>query len=152
EDPGMALLATLSGVAYIAPGAGLIVVLRENQHGFALVLLMLAGIWANDTGAYTFGRLFGRHKLAPRISPNKTIEGFVGGFGLGTFVVWYGHFLISEQHGKVHPVSGTHALFIGIAVALATPVGDLFESLLKRSVDVKDSSRLLGEHGGMLDR
>jgi phosphatidate cytidylyltransferase len=156
SDQATAVLTTLAGVAYVAPAAGLIVVLRAQSHGFALVLLMLAGVWANDTGAYFTGRFLGRRKLAPRISPNKTVEGFVGGFVLGTFVVWYGHFMVTvgghHGHGGHYWMAGTRALLIGMAVALATPVGDLFESMLKRSVGVKDSGHLLGEHGGALDR
>lgn len=147
EDPLAAILATLAPVAYIAPPAGLALVVRQAESGFGIVTLFIAAVFLNDTGAYTFGRLFGRHKLAPRISPNKSIEGFVGGVLVGTFVMWYGHFIV-----KTEDFSGMEALAIGLAVALVTPLGDLFESLLKRSAGVKDSGTLLGEHGGMLDR
>ena len=150
EEPLGAILATVAPVAYIAPPAALLVVLRQAPDGFGLVLLMLFGIWANDTGAYLIGRMIGRTKLAPRISPNKSVEGFLGGFIAGTTVVWYGHFVL-QVHGKPL-LSGYDALLIGMAVSLATPVGDLFESLIKRAAKVIDSSRLLGEHGGMLDR
>lgn len=153
RNPAASLVATLAGVAYIAPAAGLAMVLRSSPHGLALVVLLLLAIWANDTGAYFTGKLVGRHKLAPRISPGKTIEGFVGGVLVGTFVMWYGHFLTGEIPGEgAHWLSGTEALGVGVAVALATPLGDLFESMVKRSVGVKDSGRLLGDHGGMLDR
>ncbi len=151
SDPSASIMVTLAGVAYIAPAMGLLVALRAYPHGFGLVLLMLAGVWANDSGAYFVGRLIGRTKLAPRISPNKTVEGFVGGFVVGTAVVWYGHHLLGKVEGHF-VVSGYDALIIGMAVALATPVGDLFESMLKRAAGVKDSGTLLGEHGGMLDR
>lgn len=147
EDPLAAILATLLPVGYIAPAMGLGIVLRQAEFGFGIVLLLIAAVFLNDTGAYTFGRLFGRHRLAPRISPNKSIEGFVGGVLLGTFVMWYGHFLV-----RAEDFSGAEAFFIGVAVALVVPLGDLFESLLKRAADVKDSGALLGEHGGMLDR
>lgn len=150
DDPAISVMATLTGVAYIVPAAGLVVALRVQPHGFGLVLLMLAGVWANDTGAYFVGRFMGRTKLAPRISPNKTVEGFVGGLVLGTMVVWYGHFL--DKVDGHYWIGGYDALIIGLAVGLATPVGDLFESMLKRAVGVKDSGHLLGEHGGMLDR
>lgn len=147
DEPLPAILATLMPVMYMAPPMGLAVVLRQAEFGFGIVLLLVASVFLNDTGAYTFGRLFGRHKLSPRISPNKSIEGFVGGVVIGTFVMWYGHFLL-----KADDFSGLEAAMIGIAVAFATPLGDLFESLLKRSAGVKDSGALLGEHGGILDR
>ena len=147
DEPLPAILATLVPVMYIAPPAGLAVVLRQAEFGFGIVTLLIASVFLNDTGAYTFGRLFGRHKLAPRISPNKSVEGFVGGVLVGTFVMWYGHFIV-----KSDDFSGSEAVLLGLAVALVTPLGDLFESLLKRSADVKDSGALLGEHGGMLDR
>lgn len=150
EQPLVSILATLGPVAYVAPAAGLAVVIRQSEAGFDLLVLLIAAVFINDTGAYTFGRLFGRHKLAPRISPNKSIEGFVGGVLAGTFVMWFGHFIVEAEGDFV--LSGWESLGIGLAVALATPLGDLFESLLKRSAGVKDSGALLGEHGGMLDR
>lgn len=150
-QPSSSIMVTLAGVAYIAPAMGLLVALRGTPHGFGLVLLMLFGVWANDSGAYFVGRFMGRTKLAPRISPNKTVEGFVGGFIVGTAVVWYGHHLLGKVEGYF-VINGYDALIIGMAVALATPVGDLFESMLKRAAGVKDSGTLLGEHGGMLDR
>jgi phosphatidate cytidylyltransferase len=150
EQPLASIAATLFGAAYIAVASGLVVVLRDSSEGRALVLLLLVGIWCNDSAAYFVGRAFGRHKLAPRISPNKSIEGFVGGVAVGTLVVWYGHFLTGRLHAP--SVSGKDAFIMGVAVAFATPLGDLFESMLKRAGGVKDSGHLLGEHGGMLDR
>lgn len=150
ERPLEAIVATLMPLMYLAPPAGLAIVLRQAEAGFALVTLLIAAVFLNDTGAYTFGRLFGRHKLSPRISPNKSIEGFVGGVLVGTFVFWYGHFLVKADGEFV--LRGTEALAIGVAVAFVVPLGDLFESLLKRSAGVKDSGALLGEHGGVLDR
>jgi phosphatidate cytidylyltransferase len=150
EDPLASILATLAPVLYLAPAAGLVVILRQAEAGFDLTLLLIASVFLNDTGAYFCGRAFGRHKLSPRISPNKSIEGFVGGVLIGTFVMWYGHFLVETGGEKV--LNGWEALGIGVAVALVTPLGDLFESLLKRSAGVKDSGAILGEHGGALDR
>lgn len=148
RDPVTSIAVTLMGVLYVSLFAGLAVELHSAAHGAWLIVLVLAGVWLTDTGAYVGGRLLGRHKLAPRISPNKTIEGFVCGTALGTFVVWYSHWLPEESWLG----NGWDTLFIGIAISLSTTVGDLFESLLKRSVGVKDSGRLLGEHGGFLDR
>lgn len=150
EQPLPAVLATLVPVMYIAPPAGLAVVLRQAEAGFGILTLLIAAVFLNDTGAYFTGRLLGRHKLAPKISPNKSVEGFVGGVLIGTFIMWYGHFLIKVDGEFV--IRGAEALAIGIAVAVVVPLGDLFESLLKRAAGVKDSGSLLGEHGGMLDR
>jgi len=151
EEPLQAILATIFPVAYLAPPLGLAMVLRQSEAGFGLVVVLIAAVFLNDTGAYTFGRLFGKRKLAPRISPNKSIEGFVGGLLLGTFVLWYfGNYVVAASGHSVF--TGVEALGVGLAVALVTPLGDLFESLLKRSAGVKDSGTLLGEHGGVLDR
>ncbi|MBC7459838.1 MAG: phosphatidate cytidylyltransferase [Thermoleophilia bacterium] len=149
-NPLAAIVATLAPVAYLAPVGGLVIILRQAEAGFDLLLLLIAAVFANDTGAYFTGRAIGKHKLSPRISPNKSIEGFVGGALIGTFVMWYGHFIVETDGHAV--LNGTEALCIGIAVALATPMGDLFESLIKRAAGVKDSGTILGEHGGMLDR
>jgi len=150
KNPLAAIVATLAPVAYLAPVGGLVIILRQSEAGFDLLLLLIAAVFLNDTGAYFTGRAIGRHKLSPRISPNKSIEGFIGGATIGTFVMWYGHFIVETGGHAV--LSGWEALAIGIAVALATPLGDLFESLIKRAAGVKDSGTLLGEHGGMLDR
>lgn len=150
EQPLAAILATIMPVAYIAPAAGLAVVLRQAEAGFGIVTLLVASVFINDTGAYTVGRLIGRRRLAPRISPNKSIEGFIGGVMLGTFTMWFGHYLVLVDSEFV--IGGWAAAATGLAIALVTPLGDLFESLLKRSAQVKDSGSILGEHGGMLDR
>lgn len=151
RDPLPAINATLAAVAYVALPAGAMVLLRTSAHGFGLILILLGGVWLTDTGAYVVGRLIGRHKLSPRISPGKTIEGFVGGLVIGVFTVWFSHFLTGDTKSE-YWLSGTEALVIGVAISLAATAGDLFESLLKRSAGVKDSGHLLGEHGGMLDR
>ncbi|CAA9301589.1 MAG: Phosphatidate cytidylyltransferase [uncultured Lysobacter sp.] len=119
----------------------------EDAHPQRWLLTALAVVWAADTGAYFAGRAFGRHKLAPKISPNKTIEGLIGGLIAGTaagvgFSLYAG--ATHEQLPKVALVS--------VAAASFSVIGDLFESLLKRHVGVKDSGRLIPGHGGVLDR
>jgi phosphatidate cytidylyltransferase len=89
--------------------------------------------------------MFGSHKIAPTISPNKTIEGLVGGFLIGTMGFWFAG-LYQDW------LSGVDALIIGAAVAAVAPIGDLFESLLKRDLGTKDTGTLFGPHGGILDR
>jgi phosphatidate cytidylyltransferase len=110
----------------------------------ALYTVVLA-VWAGDAAAYFIGLLFGRHKLAPSVSPGKTWEGLAAGTVATiavTFIALY----------KQDFLSIPESLVLGAAIAIAAPLGDLFESALKRDADVKDSGRLLGGHGGVLDR
>jgi phosphatidate cytidylyltransferase len=110
----------------------------------ALYTVVLA-VWAGDAAAYFIGLLFGRHKLAPTVSPGKTWEGLVAGT-LATIAVTF--IALYKQNFLSIPES----LVLGLAIAIAAPLGDLFESALKRDADVKDSGRLLAGHGGVLDR
>ena len=121
-----------------------------GEHGLGkdLLLAVVLGVWASDIAGFTIGRLFGRRLLAAEISPAKTVEGFVAGLAAGTATVFFT--LYREPHGQ--PLSTLHALEFGLAIALAAPIGDLLESYLKRDMGVKDTGRLLGGHGGMLDR
>ncbi len=107
---------------------------------------MLVGTFLGDTGAYLGGRTFGRRPLAPKISPNKTVEGLAIGMLTAVLGVWIAHLYQQEW------LSGTHALVLGLAVAVLAPVGDLFESFVKREAGTKDSGGLFGAHGGALDR
>jgi len=117
-----------------------------EPHGRLDAFAVLIAIWANDTLAYMAGRTLGRHKLAPRTSPGKTWEGFVGGT-LATLFVTFVAFYEEQDYLPIW-----QALVLGGAIAIAGPIGDLFESALKRDMQVKDSGRLLGGHGGILDR
>ncbi|MBK5110040.1 MAG: phosphatidate cytidylyltransferase [Thermoleophilia bacterium] len=122
------------------------VLLRElPDHGGALLVNVLIGTFGTDTGAYAVGRMFGRHPLSPRLSPNKTVEGLVGGLLIGVLAVWCAG-LYQDW------LSGTDALILGAAVAATAPIGDLFESMIKRDLEVKDTGSLFGPHGGLLDR
>ena len=98
-----------------------------------------------DTFAYLGGRLLGRHKMAPATSPGKTWEGFVFGSAATIFVAFVALY-------KQHFLTIGQSIVLGVVLAIAAPLGDLFESLLKRDMDVKDTGTLLGGHGGMLDR
>ena len=129
---------------------GVIHATDPNGHQWLLLALFL--VWAADTGAYfagrTFGgKLFGGRKLAPRISPNKTIEGLLGGVVLAVVVALVGAKLIGTDNGALLSV-----IAVAIVTVLFSVVGDLFESLLKRHINVKDSSNLIPGHGGVLDR
>jgi phosphatidate cytidylyltransferase len=137
---------TVLGVAWIALGLGHLLLLRDfPEHGRLAVFTVLLAVFADDTAAYLIGRLLGRHKLAPSLSPGKTWEGFAAGT-LAAIAVAF--FALYEQDFLSIPES----IALGAAVALAGAAGDLFESALKRDLQVKDSGQLLGGHGGMLDR
>ena len=136
---------TVFGVIWIALGLAYLVLLRELDHGMALVLLVVGCTWLNDTFAYTLGKLVGRHRLAPRISPKKTVEGAVGGL-LGSVVFGVGVKIYSPW------LPWREAIILGLVVGVAGQFGDLLESAVKRDLRVKDSGRLLPGHGGVLDR
>ncbi len=137
---------TLLGIVWIGVPLAHAVLLRElPHHGAALLVDVLVGTFVTDTAAYATGRMFGSHRIAPSLSPNKTLEGLIGGFVIGTMGLWFAG-LYQDW------LSGVDALIIGAAVAAIAPVGDLFESMLKRDLDVKDTGTLFGPHGGILDR
>jgi phosphatidate cytidylyltransferase len=140
---GMAV--TLLGIYWIGFAFAHAVLLRGLPHGQGIVIDVLVGTFLGDTGAYLGGRMFGSRPLAPSISPNKTVEGLAIGMLFAVLGVW-----IAGRYQDWLP--GTHALVLGLAVALAAPVGDLFESFIKREASTKDSGGLFGAHGGALDR
>ncbi len=137
---------TVLGVAWIGLGLAHALLLRDiDEHGVLAVFTVLLAVWAGDAGAYFIGLLFGRHKLAPTVSPGKTWEGLIAGIvaTIGvTFLALY----------EANFLSIPESLVLGAVIAIAAPLGDLFESALKRDADVKDSGRLLAGHGGVLDR
>jgi phosphatidate cytidylyltransferase len=145
EHISWAIAATLFGALWIGIALVAAVFLRETPHGDGLVIDVLVATFVADTFAYFGGRLYGRTPIAPQISPNKTLEGLIAGIAGGTLAFWFAG-LYQDW------LTGPDALLIGVLVALAAPVGDLFESLIKRDLDVKDTGRLFGAHGGVLDR
>ena len=145
ENASWAMAVVFLGVIWIGLAFAHAMLLRKLPHGGALVLDTLIGTFLGDTGAYFAGRGWGRTKLSPRLSPNKTVEGLVGGIIVGTFAFWFAG---TYQNW----LNGIDALIIGACVAVAAPVGDLFESLIKRDNAVKDTGRVFGAHGGVLDR
>ncbi|HEY5192455.1 MAG TPA: phosphatidate cytidylyltransferase [Solirubrobacteraceae bacterium] len=140
---GMAI--TLLGIYWIGFGLAHAVLLRGLPHGAGIVIDVLVGTFLGDTGAYLGGRLFGRRPLAPHISPNKTIEGLLIGMVCTVLGVWF-----AGRYQEWLP--GAHALVLGLGIAVFAPIGDLFESFVKRQAGAKDTGRLLGAHGGVLDR
>ena len=140
-----AIAVTLFGVLWVGLPMVHAVLLRELPHGDGLIVDVLVATFLGDTAAYFGGRIYGRVPLAPSISPNKTFEGLVAGIFGGTLAFWFAG-LYQDW------LTGPDAVFIGMAVAVAAPVGDLFESLVKRDLGVKDTGRFFGAHGGVLDR
>jgi phosphatidate cytidylyltransferase len=137
---------TLLGVAWIGGGLALLLLLRDvPEHGRLLIFTTLLAVFADDTAAFFVGRVIGRHRLAPAISPGKSWEGFVAGTVAAVLVTF---FALYEQD----VVTTAESLVLGLAIALAATMGDLFESAVKRDLGVKDSGTLLAGHGGVLDR
>lgn len=137
---------TLFGALYIGFTLSHLVLIREFEGGTMLALTMIISIWANDSLAYMAGTAFGKHKLAPRISPKKSWEGLLAGT-IATTAVWTASSLLPG----VGLALGWR-LAIGLAASLAAVIGDLAESRVKREVGAKDSGTLLPGHGGYLDR
>jgi phosphatidate cytidylyltransferase len=141
----VSIAGTLLGVYWIGFAVTHGMLLRELPHGNGVVIDVLLGTFIGDTGAYLGGRLFGRRLLAPQISPHKTMEGLICGalaaivavFLAGLFQAW---------------LTQSDAILLGLTVAILGPMGDLFESLIKRDAGAKDTGTLFGPHGGVLDR
>jgi phosphatidate cytidylyltransferase len=147
----VAIAGTLLGVYWVGFAFAHAELLRQVHvgsapHGKALVLLVAVGTFLGDTGAYIGGRLFGRMALAPSISPSKTVEGLFCG-ALTAIVAVY----LAAENSTSWLTHGD-ALLLGVAIAFLGPIGDLFESLVKRDAGAKDAGTLFGAHGGALDR
>jgi phosphatidate cytidylyltransferase len=127
--------------------AYLVLILRVFSSGMLLAYAVVLSVWANDSLAYLVGSTLGRHKMAPRISPKKSWEGFIAGIA-GSVCVWMALALLAPAAGVGVPL----ALGVGLVVGFAVFVGDLFESRMKREAGVKDAGTLLPGHGGFLDR
>jgi phosphatidate cytidylyltransferase len=141
----VSIAGTLLGVYWIGMAWAHAELLRQLPHGDGVIIDIAVGTFLGDTGAYLGGRIFGRRALAPTISPHKTVEGLFCGmlvavlsvFVAGLYQTW---------------LTQGDALVLGIAVAVLAPLGDLFESLVKRDAGTKDAGQLFGAHGGALDR
>ena len=137
---------TLLGITWMGLGFSHAVLLRDlPDHGGALLIDVLVATFLGDTAAYGAGRLFGTRRITPRISPNKTLEGLIGGFIGATLGFWFAG-LYQDW------LPGIDALLMGMCLGAVAPIGDLFSSLIKRDLDVKDTGTLFGPHGGLIDR
>jgi phosphatidate cytidylyltransferase len=146
QSATVTIAATVLGAAWVGLCLAHLLLLREIPHdGKLATFTVLIAVWAGDIGAFFAGRLIGRHKLAPALSPGKTWEGFLFGTATTIFVAFVA--LYKEDY-----LSIPQSILLGAVIAGAAPLGDLFESALKRDMQVKDSGRLLAAHGGVLDR
>jgi phosphatidate cytidylyltransferase len=147
QSTTVAVAATVLGAAWVALGLGSLILLRDIEGDGRLVLItLLLTVFVADTFAYIGGRLVGRHKLAPAISPGKTLEGFLFGVAGGILTTWL------ALNDEPIAIVGWESFLLGGVIVLAAVAGDLFESMVKRDLGVKDSGRVLLGHGGVLDR
>jgi phosphatidate cytidylyltransferase len=146
QSATVAIASTVLGAGWIGLCLGHLILLREiPEEGRLATFTVLLAVWAGDIGAFFAGRLIGRHKLAPSLSPGKTWEGFLFGTAATVFVAFVA--LYEQDY-----LSIGESIVLGVVIAVAGPVGDLFESGLKRDMQVKDTGRILAAHGGVLDR
>ena len=145
ENVTVNIAATLFGVAYVPMLGAHAILIRGLPDGIALELAFIGAAAFYDIGAYASGSFFGKHKIAPAVSPSKTWEGAAG----ATLFVFGMALLIGPHLGKLDP--GSSAL-LALAASVLAPIGDLSESMLKRDLDTKDMGSLLPGHGGLLDR
>jgi phosphatidate cytidylyltransferase len=147
-SPGCMAFKSLAGLLVTLPAwAGLVALHRHGEQGPELTLALLVMVWLADSGAYFAGHRFGRHKLAPAISPGKTIEGVYG--GLLTSLL----FAVAAGWWLSHSVSWTAAFcMVSLLAMLFSVAGDLLESLMKRQCGIKDSGSIIPGHGGIFDR
>ncbi len=144
----VAMGSTVLGAVWIAAGLSHVILLRDiPENGRLAVFTVLLAVWASDTLAFFVGRLVGRHKLAPTMSPGKTWEGFVAGSVAAVAVAFFALYDDRETFLTIW-----ESLVLGGVIAVSGLLGDLFESALKRDMQVKDAGRLLAAHGGVLDR
>jgi phosphatidate cytidylyltransferase len=158
--------ASVLGILYIGASLSMLIPLRSELSKSVLVVFVLFSVWAGDIAAYYVGKNFGRHKLAPVVSPNKSWEGAIASvlasIAIAILVLnfrhvlkgWFSHPAIvwDDTFLSVWPLTPFHALALGVLTNIAAQFGDLFESALKRGAGVKDSGSLLPGHGGLLDR
>lgn len=136
----------LLGLVYLCIPLSLLALIRNHPKGDMWIFFLLAVVFMSDTGAFYFGRFFGRHKLYPSVSPGKTWEGAVGGL-LFSLIPAYGFALFVSLYRW-----NWRILILTLAISIAGQIGDLAESMLKRNCGVKDSGNILPGHGGILDR
>ena len=159
KNPFLNISITLTGLLYVPTFLSSLFLIRnfESQSqnfynlGMVITFVIFLSTWFCDTGALFFGKFLGKNKLLYRVSPNKTIEGSIGGF-FGTFLIYILFYFFSFDEIFNEYINHFDILFIFIIIAIGAQIGDLAESLFKRNFGLKDSSSLLAGHGGFLDR
>lgn len=141
---------TIFGLLYVAGLLGHLIVLRNLEGGRSLVLTVWFITWIGDSGALVIGKSWGKHKLFPRISPHKTVEGALGGVGVAIAASFGAYFVLGALFQSA-PFPISHAFFLGLTLGIVGILGDLSESLLKRDAKIKDSGGNVPGHGGVLD-
>ena len=144
QNPTLSWTWTTAGALYLGLSLAAFVALRRQPNGLAWLMTKLLTTWITDTGAYFIGKFYGRTKLAPRLSPGKTVEGSVAGLVSAV--------LLAVIFGLVIKLPPQHALALGLIFGVMTQVGDLSESAVKRELQIKDFGNLIPGHGGILDR
>jgi len=147
---------TVTGITYLGwLGSYLLDIRNFSAEGGWWLMLVLPIVWAGDMGGYSIGSVYGKHKLAPRLSPNKSWEGYVAGVFtsilIGTFFA-YAFTSIGVRQPLAGLVTPLHGALLGLVIGALAPLGDLGESMLKRQSGLKDSSNIFPGHGGVLDR
>ena len=143
---------TLGGGVYLGYLGAYFVALRQAPHGLWWLLLALPTIWIADSGAYFVGKAIGRRRLAPRLSPKKTWEGYLAGVATGVLGAVALAAAWNALAGPIPGMDAAHAALLGLVVSALAPLGDLAESMFKRQAGQKDSGRLFPGHGGAFDR
>lgn len=149
QKAGSSLALTLFGAIYIGWLGSFAISIRTLEDGLLWTLLAFPVISLADSGAYIFGRLFGRHKMLPLVSPKKSWEGYIGGIVIGALGGWG---LGALWHIASPALLPLHGLILGLVISVLAPFGDFGESMIKRQIGVKDSSNILPGHGGIFDR
>jgi phosphatidate cytidylyltransferase len=139
---------TLWGIIYIGGMSGYLMLLRMMPEGAVYTFILLAGVWIHDTLAYFIGVKWGERKLAPQISPNKSVEGSLAGI-CGTVAII---FSVSILFPAFLPINPGQAILLALGISVFAQLGDLLESAFKRQLQVKDSGKVIPGHGGILDR
>jgi len=145
---------TVAGITYLGWVGSYLIDLRELPQGLWWLMLVLPIVWAGDTGAYSIGAVYGKHKMTPRLSPKKSWEGYFAGLFTSVLIGAFFSYSFSSLGpqplaGLINPLQGG---LLGLFIGAVTPLGDLGESMFKRQSGLKDSSGIFPGHGGFLDR
>ena len=154
DQAGLDFAVTVAGIVYLGWLGSYLLDLRQLPQGAWWWMIVLPCVWGCDTGAFSIGAAYGRHKMTPRLSPKKSWEGYVAGVFTAVLVgAFFSYAFASLGH---HPLGGLitpfQGAFLGLIIGTLTPLGDLGESMLKRQSGLKDSSNVFPGHGGFLDR